>query len=372
LSEPLCDAARRLIGEGVDWTAVVEMATEHGTYPLASRHCSSTLADVVPAAIQTILRAGAAANARRSDAMTAELAALLQTLERGGVRVVPLKGPVLAERIWGDARLGVCCDLDLLVPPGESRRAVAILTESGYTVDTWGAAEFPQGTVHLVRDHPLGFELLLDLQERAVPYWVGRPEQADGFWERLSTASLRGVRIAQIPDDYMLALLGIHTMRHWFESLRWAAQLYGFMKACPEALAPALDRAAEMGVAREMGLALETAEAIFCEEMLAGKQLHPFVTRLAEGPFRPPDARFVFQFLLAMRRTRREKLRYILTVPFVPRTTDFDILRLPRWLMPAYYVLRPVRLAVRYIGEVVLKPSSSYLFGRLRKNTNHL
>jgi hypothetical protein len=41
---------------------------------------------------------------------------------------------------------------------------------------------------------------------------------------------------------------------------------------------------------------------------------------------------------------RRDRMRYVLHRLFVPNPKDWAVVELPRWLAPAYYVLRPFRL----------------------------
>jgi hypothetical protein len=40
----------------------------------------------------------------------------------------------------------------------------------------------------------------------------------------------------------------------------------------------------------------------------------------------------------------RDRMRYVLHRLFVPNPKDWAVVELPRWLAPAYYVLRPLRL----------------------------
>ena len=51
---------------------------------------------------------------------------------RRGIPVISLKGPWLAERLYGDAALRSCCDLDLLVHRSDIAAAEDLLTELGF------------------------------------------------------------------------------------------------------------------------------------------------------------------------------------------------------------------------------------------------
>jgi hypothetical protein len=57
---------------------------------------------------------------------------LLQALEGAGIAAVPLKGPLLAEDLYGDPGLRFSSDVDLLVDVSQLEDAVAVLREQGY------------------------------------------------------------------------------------------------------------------------------------------------------------------------------------------------------------------------------------------------
>jgi hypothetical protein len=54
-------------------------------------------------------------NAARNMKMTAELLRILDALKEAGIKAMPLKGPVLAQQLYGDVALRQFSDLDILV-----------------------------------------------------------------------------------------------------------------------------------------------------------------------------------------------------------------------------------------------------------------
>jgi hypothetical protein len=77
-------------------------------------------------------------NAIQRDAIIAalywssELKEILQTFEQHKIVAVPLKGPFLAERLYGDAALRMSYDLDILVSTRDLTRAEVVLREIGF------------------------------------------------------------------------------------------------------------------------------------------------------------------------------------------------------------------------------------------------
>jgi hypothetical protein len=355
LSDQLCETARNLIRRGLDWNRFLDSVIPHRMFPLVSNHASQALADVTPPRVRSTLRSYAVVNGARADAMANELVAVLTWLEDAGIRAVPLKGPVLIERIWGDCRLMVSHDLDILVRPDDARRAAAILAQHGYRLNDGYLRGFPlwklgSHSLPLVRSHELYFPIRLDLETTLEHDWFKRSALANGFWERLQRRNFRGTSVWLLPDDWIVVLVALHALRHLFQSLHWAGEVYGLMRFCPALRSKASTLAAAMGVREEVQLAQEVCEAILGETMAAPEAMDPLVWRLAYVPFYPPRSRLAEHRLqLAIRRKTRMKIAYILSGLFRPGPGDAALVALPRRWSPTYYLIRPIRLAMKYL-----------------------
>ena len=66
---------------------------------------------------------------------TAELLRLLDLFDRHAIRVLPFKGPVLADMLYGDIAAREYCDLDLLIDKADVPAAIGILLVEGYSTD---------------------------------------------------------------------------------------------------------------------------------------------------------------------------------------------------------------------------------------------
>ncbi|WP_426450194.1 nucleotidyltransferase family protein [Paenibacillus sp. S-38] len=86
----------------------------------------------LPAASQEALKGKADRVLYHSLLIRRELSGLLARFEEAGVRVIALKGVRLAERYFGHAAARQTSDIDLLVPPEEMDRAVALANAAGF------------------------------------------------------------------------------------------------------------------------------------------------------------------------------------------------------------------------------------------------
>jgi len=357
ISEQTGQVVGSLMRTGINWGAFLDLTFRHRIYPLVYHHMSQVFAETVPREVLKRLQVHAVTNAKRSEAMANELAGVLDLLASAGIRAVPLKGPVLIERIWGDSRLGVYHDLDILVKPEDARHAVHVLLQRGYRLrDTHPLvrSEWNQGSnpVVLVRNHELGFRLLIDLHHTLVEHkWIGRAVgRPEHLWEHLESSNFAGAAVWLLPDDWNLVLLALHTLQHWFRLLHWVAEFWGLGRLCPGAWPDALQRAREIDADREVSFLSRVSDMILGETLTTSSGVPRFVARLAQGPFKPLNSEFALhRFQLAVRSGAREKIAYLLSFPFVPTPSDWTFLPLPSRLRPVHYVLRPIRLIVTYL-----------------------
>src|SRR6202790_3083399 len=115
----------------LEWSEVLRLAEYHGVLPLVARNLIE-LGRVLPPEVERSLRSAYEANLRRSLWFAAELARIMEHFERRQVRVVPYKGPVLAQSLYRDLGLRSFSDLDFLIFPADFDRAKQALAEIGY------------------------------------------------------------------------------------------------------------------------------------------------------------------------------------------------------------------------------------------------
>src|SRR5208337_2664043 len=115
----------------LDWSEFLRLAEHHGILPLAARNLIE-YGRGLPPEIERALRSAYEANLRRSLWFAAELTRILRRFERAQLRVVPYKGPVLAQSAYGDRGLRSFSDLDFLMSAADFGRAKQALAEIGY------------------------------------------------------------------------------------------------------------------------------------------------------------------------------------------------------------------------------------------------
>lgn len=159
---------------------------------------------------------------------TESLKSILARFHQINLPVIALKGPCLAERIYGDASLRNCYDLDLLVRRSDFARAEQLLTELGFTPNgyaddyhrPWSRSALNLELHHNV-ENPHAFE-----------FDIG------AAWARARLSQFHGAPVWLFTPSDELLYLCLHAVRHRFERLCLILDLgLAFRRLPPPAIA---------------------------------------------------------------------------------------------------------------------------------------
>src|ERR1700720_1675071 len=114
----------------VDWQEFIRLVEHHGITPLAARNLI-VHGHGLPKDIAATLRSSYDLNLKRGLWFAAELARIVRNFDLQEVPVMPFKGPVLAQSVYGDPGLRSFSDLDLMISPADFERAKHTLGEIG-------------------------------------------------------------------------------------------------------------------------------------------------------------------------------------------------------------------------------------------------
>jgi hypothetical protein len=139
---------------------------------------------------------------------SAQLKGVLRAFADANLAVVPLKGPLLAEQLYGSAALRVNRDLDLLVAKADLARSEDVLADLGFVpgdADDYHR-QWYRHSVAIELHHDVENPLTLDFD-------------VDSALRRARPADFQGERCAQLPPEDELLFLCMHAARHRFERL---------------------------------------------------------------------------------------------------------------------------------------------------------
>ncbi len=370
--EPRPEVLRERARAVRDWDSFVALATRHGLAPLALSRLSAHCAHCVPAGAVEALRARRRHNAARALLLVNELRALLDELAARGVAVIPLRGPLLAARLYGDPALRACADLDLLVRR-EHRKALAdLLVSRGFAHAARPDGERPEyvdddGEWCFARGDGLCVEPHWELMPATYP-WGFRSGQ---LWQCARPVQFDGRQVLQPSPEHEFVLLCAHAAKHGWEFLSRLADLAWFLTTQPMDARSLAETAVRARCRRAVAVSCFLAAGVFDlvlpgplmpqgRELRAACAIAQRVIREWRQPTADGPSLSDWWLRLRVLEDARTRSQFLLRALFIPTAGDFALIQLPRTLFPLYYPLHAARMLVKY----GLKPLAGRLIPR--------
>ena len=120
-----------LLHKDLNWDMLLDIANLERMLPLLYKNLILISPKEVPPAVMMRLRNEFLLNSSRNLLLTRELLFIIDNFDAKGIPIMPFKGPVLAEQVYGDIALRSFVDLDLLIPEREYTRAEELLQSLG-------------------------------------------------------------------------------------------------------------------------------------------------------------------------------------------------------------------------------------------------
>jgi hypothetical protein len=355
-----------------DWADVTRRAAAHGLLPWLARALSQS--GRVPtehaslgaaSAERSALIAAANASAGRTLAQVRRLGELVGGLANVGVTALPYKGPVLSLQLYGDLALRQSVDLDLVVPFDTYDVARSALVRRGLP-PRWGHSARQERTLFAWLGHaPFGegddfVELHWRFADRRFPFAL----DARDVLRRAQQMRVAGRMMPLMAPDDLLAVLAMHAARHLFERLEWVSGVTRLLVAAPMAPAQLMARAHALRARRMLAVSVHVAARVLDfpldDAWRRALSDDPAAERLAEGMARELEAHELrdvpwLEGAALVRRygelvdTRTDRARLFLRAALDPTAQDQEVVALPDALAPLHHVVRPLRLAGRYL-----------------------
>ncbi|QWU17056.1 Uncharacterised nucleotidyltransferase [Paenibacillus sophorae] len=346
----------------IDWKLVVRLAMHHRVYPFLYPKISRIREGMVPSGVRDCLQNEYRRNTIQMLQLSGEMGNLSEELARLNIRSLFLKGPVLAQDLYGDISLRTSRDLDFIVPIGELAQAEALLIRLGYVKEEefetiLGDWKWRQH--HTTFHHPVN-NIKVEVHWRLNPAPSKEPD-FDQLWERRRISNHFGRSVHYLGREDLFLFLAAHGARHGWSRLRWLLDIKQLLLQQPDpgALTRLLDRY-DHGDAG--GQALTLAAGLLnapVDPGLYGLTDRPKARRLARlamfyvermvnlhNPSLPPEVERHYRYYQPTILSRGQQLVYVLGFLY-PYAADAKTLPLPKQLHFLYFPLRPFLWAWR-------------------------
>jgi hypothetical protein len=256
----------RLIGQRVDWNAVIEQAARWEVEPAVFGNLRSDFPQAIPP--ETLAAITERERTARAFALsrTLQVVDLCRVFAASHVPAIVLKGPALAIQAYGDCSRRTFADIDLLVPKEKLAEARAVVAARGYT---------PKFGEHmadrLVRgQHALEFsgrgpniEIHWALLSRHLRFDLG----PDELWNQAIGVQCADGEIPSLSPPHLFLYLCAHGAKHEWMKFRWVCDVAQLARRLSRSQAElVVELAARTSSRRIVELALRLSREIFGDE----------------------------------------------------------------------------------------------------------
>ncbi|CAI6036556.1 nucleotidyltransferase domain-containing protein [Cohnella sp. JJ-181] len=345
-----------------DWSKFLALAKHHRVYPALSATLSKVEAPWLPDRVKEDLNKERRHNRLKMLSLAAEMSRTTAHLASAGIRSLILKGPLLAQDLYGDLSMRTSKDLDILIPANELDRVRSLLAELGYVCEKQKLPNVLNGWKwrhhHVSFFHP-SHSLQLEIHWRLAP-GPGREPGFDELWSRRREHSFGSGNAAYLGQEDQFLYLIHHGARHGWFRLRWLCDIDVLARRDLD-WAACVRRAERYRTDHLVGQALLLASALLGTPVpggLAGltrrkrasahiPAVLSFIRDSLENA--PPDrARAYERYLIAIK-PFSQRILYFLSLLY-PYPMDAKTLPLPKSVHFLYFPLRPVLWAWRKLS----------------------
>jgi hypothetical protein len=346
----------------IDWDYLYRLASRHALLPLLCRGLEAAAVEEAPREFRVRLRENYRANAARNTLLAGELLRAARAFEAAGVPLLAYKGPALALQAYGELRLRRFVDLDVIVRRRDVARAGELLLSLGFRKPERLTPAHEKFLLR--RQHNLAFTreeggLIVELHWEVAPAPYASVPIDEMVWERAAAVRLFGGEVRCLSHEDLLSALCVHGTKHLWERLGWVCDVAALVNSQPDLdWALVSRRARDSGVERMLHLGLRLARGLLGAILpgeVAGAIRDPVVQGLASeatssmfggADYEPAGFARGVSFNMRVRGRLGQKVSYLRHI-FTPTDGDLRAVSLPAWMSFLYYLLRPLRLALK-------------------------
>ncbi|MRH42716.1 Renal dipeptidase [Aquibacillus halophilus] len=206
----------------VDWNLFINLVNHHRLYPLLYRKLKLVKKGLIPKFVIEYIEQKYKQNTFQMLLLSAEMEQISKLFNQGEIRSLFLKGPILAQELYGDVSLRTSSDLDILIPINKLENAERLLENLGYEKDDYIQTvlnDWKWRHHHVTYIHPEK-RLKLEIHWRLNPGPSKEPS-FEQLWERKTRSSLISYPVYLLGKEDLFLLLVSHGARHGWSRLRW-------------------------------------------------------------------------------------------------------------------------------------------------------
>ena len=283
-----------------------------------------------------------------------------------GLEVLPYKGPVLAEALYGNVAMRQFSDLDLLIRSGDLPAIKAALAELGYEpglrLEKAAERDYLKSGYEYTFDGARGRNLL-ELKWQILPRFYSIGFDVNEFFQGASAVTIEGQRLRTLCDQDLMLVLCVHAAKHAWKQISWLCDIVQLARSRTLDWAALRAKAESLGIMRIVAVTFLLANKLLGAALPAelevekdedAETLAQRIVQLivAEGEF-DPESMAYFRLMMELRERTRDRISFWWRLLSTPGAGEWSAVRLPGPLFPLYRVVRVFRLAGRLVFHSV-------------------
>ncbi|PSB55396.1 nucleotidyltransferase domain-containing protein [Chamaesiphon polymorphus] len=368
---------QELVERPLDWNYIYDRANHHHILPLLDRQLQNSKPDAIPIEILERIRTNFNENFQRNLCLTAELIKLSQLFETQQVPMLTFKGPVLAQIAYGNLALRQFVDIDILVAEADVIGASKLLIDRGYE------PQFKLTDRQLAISATLqneqwfwheGKQICVDLHWSILPKHYSFTPDPQTLWNKIDRVQFGDREIETLTPEHLLLFLCAHGAKHNWWRLYWICDIAELLRTHPDLDWEYIDRVSgRFGTRRMLLLGLYLANKLLdvplpeaqLTQLASDPQLPLLFTEIQDRLFPVPntdgkaiaadDSGWTWRDYGIYRSTITslgDRVWYWVDAISTPTPLEWQIVTLSPPLFPLYYLIRIVRLSLKYIFRI--------------------
>ncbi|WP_066186737.1 MULTISPECIES: nucleotidyltransferase domain-containing protein [Gracilibacillus] len=209
----------------LDWNRFIDLAIHHRVYSLLYLQLKQIESDAIPSTVRKQLAYLYRKNTIKMLFLSAEMQEVSKLFKIHQIRTLFLKGPVLAQTLYGDISLRTSRDLDILIPIEQLDQAEELLFKRGYQKEyeiNKALNEWKWRHRHVNYYHP-DKQITIEIHWRLNTGPAKEPRFNELWNRRQDVPSIHDVNM--LSDEDLYWYLNTHGSQHGWSRLRWLVDI---------------------------------------------------------------------------------------------------------------------------------------------------
>lgn len=209
----------------IDWNKFLQLARHHRVFPLIYSKINKINNEFIPSHVVQTLYQDYKINTIKMLQLSGEMGEVSEYFTENSVNLLYLKGPVIANEIYGDISLRTSKDLDILIEKKNYNRVEKLLLNLGYEKEEHSITfiDWKWRKHHEAFFHPEK-KIQIEIHWRLHPAPTKEPSFNE-LWKRKRESKLTGYPVYYLGNEDLFLYLVAHGSRHGWFRLRWLADI---------------------------------------------------------------------------------------------------------------------------------------------------